>query len=129
MIRVATESNPAPERLDFVQAQAEMLPFGGGEFDLAMSTISFHHWSDQRAGLREIARVLAPGGGFVLADHFVTSWQRPFFAGRGRRDRFHTPAEIDAMLGEADLTRIAWREAYRIGPLLIVPAVLARKAG
>jgi SAM-dependent methyltransferase len=36
--------------------------------DLAFSTMSFHHWRDQQVGVREIARVLRPGGHFILAD-------------------------------------------------------------
>jgi ubiquinone/menaquinone biosynthesis C-methylase UbiE len=51
----------------FVQAAAEYLPFEGGEFDLVTSTVSFHHWQDQQAGLNEIERMLrstglTPGG-------------------------------------------------------------------
>jgi ubiquinone/menaquinone biosynthesis C-methylase UbiE len=33
-----------------------------------VSTVSFHHWASQRAGLAEVRRVLSPGGIFVLAD-------------------------------------------------------------
>jgi SAM-dependent methyltransferase len=44
----------------------EVLPFPEGSFDLVVSTTSFDHWADQRAGLRECARVLAPGGWLVL---------------------------------------------------------------
>jgi ubiquinone/menaquinone biosynthesis C-methylase UbiE len=47
---------------------AESLPLPDASIDLAVSTMSFHHWSDQAAGVREIARVLRPGGHFILVD-------------------------------------------------------------
>ncbi len=128
MIRMADAANPVPERLRFVRAQAEELPFADGHFDLILSTISFHHWADQGKGLREVARALVPGGLFLLADHFVIPLQRVFFATPKRRERFHTPAEIGSMLREAGFAQIEWHDIYRIGPLLLVAGVTARKA-
>jgi SAM-dependent methyltransferase len=40
-----------------VRAHAEALPFADASFDAAMSVLSDHHWSDRRAGLRELRRV------------------------------------------------------------------------
>jgi ubiquinone/menaquinone biosynthesis C-methylase UbiE len=127
MIRMAVGANPLPDRLLFVPARAEELPCPDGHFDLVLSTISFHHWSDQARGLSEVARALAPGGSFLLADHFVIPPQRIFFATRARRKRFHPPAEIDDMLREAGFAHIEWYDVYRIGPLLLVAGVTARK--
>ncbi|HEX9036601.1 MAG TPA: class I SAM-dependent methyltransferase [Ktedonobacterales bacterium] len=47
---------------------AEALPLPDASIDLAVSTMSFHHWGNQQAGVREIARVLRPGGHFILVD-------------------------------------------------------------
>lgn len=55
----------------FRQAYAEELPFPDQSADLVLSSISFHHWADQKKGMQEIARVLRPGGYFCLADHVV----------------------------------------------------------
>ena len=43
-------------------------------FDLVVSTMSFHHWADQRRGLREARRALTPDGRFVLTDVVVGPW-------------------------------------------------------
>lgn len=40
-----------------LQASAESLPFETGSFDAAMAVLTIHHWSDWRAGLREMRRV------------------------------------------------------------------------
>lgn len=40
-----------------VCAAAESLPFEEGAFDAAMAVLTIHHWSDWRAGLREMRRV------------------------------------------------------------------------
>jgi SAM-dependent methyltransferase len=40
-----------------VQGVAEHLPFPDSSFDVAMATLTVHHWSDQGAGLRELRRV------------------------------------------------------------------------
>jgi ubiquinone/menaquinone biosynthesis C-methylase UbiE len=82
---------------------AERLPFRTGSVHLLVSTISFHHWGDQRRGLAEVRRVLMPDGYLLLTDPVVTGWLRPFFALVRARDRFHTAAELDAMLGDAGL--------------------------
>ena len=52
----------------FVVGDVAALPFSDGSFDLVVSTFSMHHWSDPRAGLIEIARVLRPGGRALIWD-------------------------------------------------------------
>jgi ubiquinone/menaquinone biosynthesis C-methylase UbiE len=89
-------------RIAAVVGIAERLPFRSGSVELLVSTISFH-WGDQRRGLAEVRRVLVPGGHLLLTDPIVTGWLRPFYAIGRARDRFHTAAELDAMLGDAGL--------------------------
>jgi ubiquinone/menaquinone biosynthesis C-methylase UbiE len=50
----------------WVQADAAMLPFGGGSFDFITCQHAFHHVRDREAMLGEVLRVLRPGGRFVL---------------------------------------------------------------
>jgi ubiquinone/menaquinone biosynthesis C-methylase UbiE len=66
MLEAAKRLNP---NADFKVSTAEALPFPDQSADLVLSSMSFHHWEDQPGALREIARVLAPGGRFCLADH------------------------------------------------------------
>jgi ubiquinone/menaquinone biosynthesis C-methylase UbiE len=49
------------------QGVAEQLPFEDQSFDCVLSRFSAHHWREFEAALREVARVLKPGGtaGFV----------------------------------------------------------------
>jgi SAM-dependent methyltransferase len=71
-----------------VQASADALPFASASFDLVISTVSFHHWNSQRAGIAEA------GGCFVLADLHAVGYLRAFYALARRRDRMHTRREI-----------------------------------
>lgn len=50
------------------QGPAEHLPFEDGAFDVVASRYSAHHWRDVGMGLREISRVLKPGGVLVMMD-------------------------------------------------------------
>jgi ubiquinone/menaquinone biosynthesis C-methylase UbiE len=55
-------------------APAEAIPLPDTSIDLALSSLSFHHWTDQLKSLSEIARVLRPGGYFCLADQTPPAW-------------------------------------------------------
>lgn len=50
------------------QGMAETLPFADGEFDLVISRYSAHHWHDVGQALREVKRVLKPGGRAIMMD-------------------------------------------------------------
>ncbi|HZC04178.1 MAG TPA: class I SAM-dependent methyltransferase [Ktedonobacterales bacterium] len=65
MVDVARKLTPDAT---FYRGLAESLPLPDASVDLVFSTLSFHHWADQTAGVREIARALRPGGHFILAD-------------------------------------------------------------
>jgi SAM-dependent methyltransferase len=52
----------------YVQGNVERLPFAGSAFDLAVCRNACHHFTDPRAVLREIARVLRPGGRAIVED-------------------------------------------------------------
>jgi ubiquinone/menaquinone biosynthesis C-methylase UbiE len=47
--------------ITFTVADVGRLPFPDGSFDLVVSTISQHHWTDPAGGLQEVNRVLRPG--------------------------------------------------------------------
>jgi arsenite methyltransferase len=52
--------------IDAVLASVDALPFADASFDKAASLNSLYFWPDIRAALRELARVLKPGGRLVL---------------------------------------------------------------
>jgi SAM-dependent methyltransferase len=55
-------------RPSFLVGDAAALAFPDGSFDLAVSTLSVHHWADPTAGLTEIGRVLRPGARALVWD-------------------------------------------------------------
>jgi ubiquinone/menaquinone biosynthesis C-methylase UbiE len=120
MIEVA-RAGATDDRLRFVAGTAERLPWPAATFDLVVSTTSFDHWADQRAGLAECARVLAPGGWLVLADLFSASLLPTLLA--GRRDKARTRRRAAHLLTEAGLRSPRWHHLYAV----IIQAVTATK--
>jgi ubiquinone/menaquinone biosynthesis C-methylase UbiE/catechol 2,3-dioxygenase-like lactoylglutathione lyase family enzyme len=95
---------------DYVVADAEQLPFLDATFDLVTVRIAPHHYGDVRAAAAETARVLRPGGRFVLVD--TVAPEDPALDAflneiEWRRDPTHvsnyTETEWRAMLAEAGL--------------------------
>src|SRR5215210_3378008 len=56
-------------RAAVVPAGAEALPFADDSFDTIVSTLVLCTVPDQPAALREVARVLRPGGRLLFAEH------------------------------------------------------------
>ena len=54
-----------------VQANATALPIRSGSVDVVTSRLAAHHFADAAAAFREIARILRPGGLFVLVDNYA----------------------------------------------------------
>lgn len=55
--------------ITLTQAPAEALPFADGTFDSAVVTMVFCSVVDPQQGLRELVRVLKPGGRLFMAEH------------------------------------------------------------
>ena len=115
----AAERAANDQRLRFTTGTAERLPYPDDAFDLVVSTTSFDHWADQRAGLRECARVLAPGGHLVLTDLFSPLLLPTLPA--GRRGKARTPRRAGQLLSAAGIQDLAWHDLYAI----IIKAVTA----
>ena len=81
----------------FVVADAEALPFADASFDIVTCRIAPHHFTNVAAFCSEVARVLRPGGRFVMIDswvaedaeldHFINhiEWRRDTTHGRSLR--------------------------------------------
>lgn len=68
MLAVAARKAPAdPPRLQWVQANANALPFDDGAFDLAFCQQGLQFFPDRHGALAELHRVLAPDGALVLS--------------------------------------------------------------
>ena len=98
----------------FYVSMAESLPLPDASADLAFSTMSYHHWVNQVEGVREIARVLRPGGRFLLADN----WPPMGLAKIIRHFQPNDPARVREVFARAGLKMQAQRR--RMGLWLLV---------
>jgi demethylmenaquinone methyltransferase/2-methoxy-6-polyprenyl-1,4-benzoquinol methylase len=64
----ADRSLQTNQRPGWIEADALSLPFPERHFDLVTSAFGFRNLADYDAGLREIARVLRPGGEYGILD-------------------------------------------------------------
>jgi ubiquinone/menaquinone biosynthesis C-methylase UbiE len=114
MIEVAS-GKPELAGVRLSVAKADALPLEDASCDVVVSTISFHHWDDQAAGLREVARVLRPGGRVLVVDGFVRGPLAPLVRrfGRGHGLGLRTEGEMLRLMHGASL-RAA--EYVRVGP-------------
>ena len=72
--KAAAIGEGAPE---FVNGDSEHLPFADRSFDVVTCSNSFHHYPHQAATIKEMHRVLRPGGRLLLIDGFrdnVIGW-------------------------------------------------------
>lgn len=103
----------------FQLADAEQLPFGDATFERVTCRIAAHHFPDVARFVREVARVLKPGGLFLLIDcmapsdvrldvfdNRVEKWRDP------SHGRSHTPEEWQAFFRQAGLA-IEHQEFFR----------------
>ena len=74
MLRVGKARQPA---LPFVAGDGMALPFRDGVFDAATISFGLRNIHDREAGLRELARVVRPGGRLVVCEFSHPTW-RPF---------------------------------------------------
>jgi len=92
-------------------ADAEALPFEDGSFDLVTCRIAPHHFPNPTTFVAEVARVLRPGGRFVMVDNIVPENERVahvYNTWEKRRDPSHVRAlpvsEWHRLLKNAGLT-------------------------
>ncbi len=86
--RISSAQRDFPELKSSV-AGAEGLPFPDSFFDKAFTTMALHHYSDLDSALREIWRVLKPGGSFVILEVDPRSPKGRLFRLFGRIDGEH----------------------------------------
>jgi SAM-dependent methyltransferase len=92
-----------------VQATAEQLPFPDASFDAALAVLTIHHWSDWRAGLRELVRVSRRRIVLFTWDpRGESSWLGDYFPSliEGDRLRFPDLASLQEILGQMAVTPI-----------------------
>lgn len=106
MIERATQkARDAGLAADFRQAAAQTLPFADACFDLVLSTLMLHHLprADREQCVREIRRVLKPGGRLLAVD-----FDAPSSASRSLLKHFHphshvAPDDLVALVRDAGL--------------------------
>ncbi len=67
MLAVAREVAPPGATIEWHEAPAEAMPLPDASFDVALCGMGLQFFSDRAAGLREIRRVLVPGGRLVAS--------------------------------------------------------------
>jgi ubiquinone/menaquinone biosynthesis C-methylase UbiE len=82
-MRRTAEIGAAHPRVTYLDGEAGRIPLPDASADMVLMFLSFHHVPDQAAAAREIARVLKPGGRFILRSTFreriPDHWWRGFF--------------------------------------------------
>jgi demethylmenaquinone methyltransferase / 2-methoxy-6-polyprenyl-1,4-benzoquinol methylase len=133
-IKTGIKVSPSENRITpvWIEADALVLPFPGQYFNLVTSAFGFRNLADYDAGLREIARVLKPGGQCGILDFGEPKgWMGRFYRIYFRQvlprigtlisgvsgpyaylpnsvERFPAPQEMLDRMRQAGLRKVSW---------------------
>ncbi|WP_112240753.1 class I SAM-dependent methyltransferase [Kribbella monticola] len=122
-IATTTASHP---NVTYLDGSAEAIPLPDASCDAALMFLSFHHFPDKARGLRELVRVLRPGGVVLLRSQFSDRmpelhWYRYFPSARTVDAEMYLPfEEVRTLAAEAGLVPAAepqWIQAETPGTL------------
>lgn len=130
--------------LRWVEADALRMPFAEGQFDLVTSAFGFRNLANYDHGLREIYRVLAPGGQVGILDFgepkgvlgklyrlyfryvlpkvgtLISGVRGPYAYLPASVHRFPEPAEMLARMEQAGFRQVSWtRLSFGIAGLYV----------
>ena len=71
MLHAGRSSVVTAHNAGFAQSYATALPFADATFELVTCRLAAHHFTDAQSAFHEVARVLRPGGRFVLVDNYA----------------------------------------------------------
>jgi len=112
-----------PGRLSFSVADAQNLPYQDASMDAVFNFGIIHHLEDWQRGIREIARVLKPGGAFYFEEIYPPLYAGPILRHilvHPTENRFHGP-EYRAEMENAGLHLV---EGYRESKYAILAAAV-----
>jgi ubiquinone/menaquinone biosynthesis C-methylase UbiE len=129
MIRLAErdQRRHGPRSGTFQVADAQSLPFPDASMDAVFNFGIIHHLEDWEAGIREVARVLKPGGVFYFEEIFPALYANFIFRlllPHPRENRFDGPAYRAAL----ERAGLSLKDGYRETRLTIVGACVASTA-
>lgn len=91
-----------------IEACAESLPFPDKSFDASMAILTIHHWTDKRAGLREMRRVTRGPVVLLAFDPSCRPWLTDYLPELAELDdkRMPTLSALEQWLGPLQVTPV-----------------------
>ncbi|MBV9523003.1 MAG: class I SAM-dependent methyltransferase [Alphaproteobacteria bacterium] len=115
-------------RGEFRQGDAENLPFDANTFDLVYSNGVIHHTPNTQRTLREIHRVLKPGGRAIImvyAENSLHYWRNLVFAIGLRQAQFAERSIADIMSASVELSEHGSKPLVKVYTKRRIRAMLA----
>lgn len=110
--RARAEEAGVSDRIDLVKVEPGPLPFDDASFDVVFSKDSIVHIPDKHSLVREVFRVLKPGGVFVASDWLISHDGEPspdmkaYIASEALDFGMASPATYDDALRSAGFTEV-----------------------